>query len=218
MELDHIFVCVKPAEEQAEALKSFGLVEGSRNVHPGQGTANRRFFFENSFLELLYLTDASEAQSELTKPTMLYERLTAEDQLISPFGICFRPSSYSETVPFASWEYKPTYLPPNLKVDVGHAPLNEPMWFFLPFGSRPDQASPEKQQPLKHPNGLNTISSVKITIVAYDALSAVSMSAASLGKVQITKGKKHLIEIGFDDEQSGKEHDFRPELPLIIRW
>ncbi|MEM8857982.1 MAG: VOC family protein [Chloroflexota bacterium] len=218
MELDHIFICVSDKAPQGEAVKAIGLVEGSQNVHPGQGTANRRFFFHNAFLELLFLTDAAEAKSKLTQPTKLYERITAADQSISPFGICFRPSESSETVPFASWEYKPTYLPPDLKVDVGNAPLTEPMWFFLPFGSRPDQAPSERRQPLEHPNGMREISSVRLTVVTDEPFSDAATSAAALENIKIVRGEAPLIEISFDQEADGKTHDFRPELPLIFHW
>ena len=44
LELDHVFVNTAPGAPEADQLLSFGLVEGSSNVHPGQGTANRRFF------------------------------------------------------------------------------------------------------------------------------------------------------------------------------
>ena len=47
MELDHIFICTEKEAPQGDLLKEFGLVEGSSNIHPGQGTANRRFFFKN---------------------------------------------------------------------------------------------------------------------------------------------------------------------------
>jgi hypothetical protein len=33
------------------------LTEGTPNIHPGQGTANRRFFFRNAMLELLWVND-----------------------------------------------------------------------------------------------------------------------------------------------------------------
>ncbi|HBU86299.1 MAG TPA: glyoxalase-like domain protein, partial [Acinetobacter sp.] len=55
MEVDHIFICVQSGAPEAETLKKFGLTEGSSNKHPGQGTENRRFFFKNSFIELIFL-------------------------------------------------------------------------------------------------------------------------------------------------------------------
>ena len=73
MEIDHIFICVEPGAPEAEQFKKFGLIEGSRNRHPGQGTSNRRFFFHNACIEFLFIQDHVELQSELTKSTRLYE-------------------------------------------------------------------------------------------------------------------------------------------------
>jgi hypothetical protein len=44
-------------------MVKFGLLEGSSNAHPGQGTANRRFFFDNFMLELLWVTNPAEART-----------------------------------------------------------------------------------------------------------------------------------------------------------
>lgn len=44
IELEHFFIRVRPAAPEADILAAMGLVEGTPNVHPGQGTANRRFF------------------------------------------------------------------------------------------------------------------------------------------------------------------------------
>jgi hypothetical protein len=76
MEIDHIFICAQPGAPEAEALVRFGLVEGSGNTHPGQGTANRRFFFDNAFIELLWLVNAAEADSATTRPTLCQREAT----------------------------------------------------------------------------------------------------------------------------------------------
>jgi len=166
MEVDHIFVCVKDHDAAADAMKSLGLMEGTPNVHPGQGTANRRFFFRNSFIELLHLVDEVEVQSELTAATRLFERLSCTDGAASPFGIGFRPSTAGEEPTFPTWDYLPAYLPAGLKVDVASAPVSEPMWFFLSFAKRPDQAPIERAQPIAHPNGFNEITFVRAITVA----------------------------------------------------
>jgi glyoxalase-like protein len=62
--LDHVFVCCAEGAPEAERLVRLGLTEGSPNTHPGQGTASRRFFFENAYLELIWVTDPREAQGE----------------------------------------------------------------------------------------------------------------------------------------------------------
>ncbi len=101
MEIDHIFIRVKRGAPEAKALRQFGLTEGSPNTHTGQGTANRRFFFDNAFIELLWLEDAEAASSDLTRPTLLLERLTPGADEVSPFGLCFRPSGReAKSAPF----------------------------------------------------------------------------------------------------------------------
>ena len=63
-ELDHLFIFAVVGGPEADRLVSLGLTEGSGNVHPGQGTANRRFFFRNTMLELLWVADEREVRGE----------------------------------------------------------------------------------------------------------------------------------------------------------
>jgi len=53
-EIDHIFICTSFGGTEASSLATLGLTEGASNAHPGQGTACRRFFFANGYLELLW--------------------------------------------------------------------------------------------------------------------------------------------------------------------
>ncbi len=219
MELDHIFICVQHPTPAAVKLCEFGLTEGSANEHCGQGTANRRFFFRNAFIELLYLTNDADCQSALTRPTRLHERLTGQSDQVSPFGICFRPSAGSESeAPFPVWSYKPLYLPPPLQVEIGHAPVSEPMWFFLAFGSSPARASADRQQPMAHRIGFSEITSICITVPGLLATSLPARCAALLDGVDIIGGNDHLLTLSFDSETSGESVDFRPALPLVFRW
>jgi hypothetical protein len=58
LSLHHFFIFTDPLAAIAERIASCGLSEGSSNKHAGQGTANRRFFLQNSTLELLYIEEA----------------------------------------------------------------------------------------------------------------------------------------------------------------
>lgn len=230
MEIDHIFIRARADAPEALALARLGLSEGSANRHPGQGTANRRFFFHNAFIELLWLADAAEARSAPTAPTGLWQRLGGAgpdggglDSACSPFGVCFRPAPGADPQPpFASWPYRPAYLPSGLAVDIAAAPLAEPMWFFLGFGGRPDAAPPERRQPLAHPNGWREITALRITLAPGaadgDRVRSDTAAAARAAGVELVEGDAHLLEIGFDHEVAGRLHDLRPALPLILRW
>ncbi|HEY9660233.1 MAG TPA: VOC family protein [Allocoleopsis sp.] len=171
-EFDHLFICTDVAAEKADRLVSLGIVEGSSNQHPGQGTANRRFFFHNAMVEFLWVHDPIAAQSEAVRRTRLWERWCEHTSVsqrrrdhVCPFGICLRPGHGSGgAIAFPSWEYRPPYLPASLSIAVGNnsEELAEPMLFQIPFGKRPDQSPPEKAQPLEHPIGLREITRVEV--------------------------------------------------------
>src|SRR5947199_43251 len=76
----------------ADQLAGAGLAEGEPNTHPGQGTASRRFFFRNAFLELVWVHDPAEAQGEATRPLGLWPRIAGQAAGASPFGLALRPS------------------------------------------------------------------------------------------------------------------------------
>ncbi|MBU2713903.1 glyoxalase-like domain protein, partial [Zooshikella harenae] len=184
-----------------------------------QGTANRRFFFHNAFIELLYLDNPNEINNDITKPTQLSERFISHKSTASPFGICFRPESNTtnKAVPFKSWEYRPTYLPETLKVDVGVAPITEPMWFFLSFSSRPDQQPAAKRQPMEHSVGFKKITSLHI-FIPKDTYSEPALYANSTNGIDLVTDEKHIVEIGFDNQICQKSHNFMPTLPLVFKW
>lgn len=207
MQIDHIFIRATHGAPEAEALRAFGLTEGSGNVHPGQGTANRRFFFANAFLELLWIADEAEVASPLTAPTRLRERLSAGSDA-SPFGICFRDAdAAAAAAAFPIFDYKPSYLPPGMSIGIAsEAPLSEPMWFYLAGGKSPPPSA-------EHTAGISRITAVRCTLP-----SAIGLSAASLASgINFAEGTEYLLEISFDGETRGTMHDFRPGLPLIFR-
>jgi hypothetical protein len=86
LEVDHAFIGCTSGAPQGDALLRLGFVEGSGNTHPGQGTANRRFYFDNFMLELVWVTDPGEACNERTRRTRLWERCEGQDGQVSPWA------------------------------------------------------------------------------------------------------------------------------------
>ncbi|MEL7250946.1 MAG: hypothetical protein AAFO03_21130 [Bacteroidota bacterium] len=72
MNIDHIFIFTNDKGKIADEMVTFGLTEGSSRVHLGQGTTNRKFYFDHFFLEVLWVHDEVELHSEQTKPTGLW--------------------------------------------------------------------------------------------------------------------------------------------------
>lgn len=219
MEVDHIFICTKPKAPEADILIEFGLCEGKSNTHPGQGTANRRFFFQNAMLELLWVEDVDEVQSELTSPMKLYERCFGADDTISPFGIAFRPSTTDEKILFNTWDYHPMYLPESLKIQVAHGvPITEPLFFYLSFAKRNELENKQSSEPCEHHIPLRNLTKVSISNNSASELSEVAKVLNNLDDFHIGLSTKNLLELEFDNALGENSKDFRPELPLIIKW
>jgi hypothetical protein len=219
IELDHIFVWASPGGEEARALVEFGLSEGTPNTHPGQGTACRRFFFRNCYLELLWVTDPAEAQSATIRPAYLWERWNARGTAC-PFGLCFRPGAQECSIPFPTWEYRPPYLPESWSFHAGTnaGVLNEPILFYLPFSRRSDSASAPRKQVVEHAAGFRELTRVELICPHADGFSPAFEALLSTGAILRRAGVGQWVEMGFDGESKGQVADFRPGLPIVFCW
>jgi hypothetical protein len=132
---DHLFVMCDSGAPEADFLTGIGLMEGPSNVHPGQGTACRRFFFPRQYLELVWVANSEEARSEASARTRLWDRWSARHQGGCPFGLIFIADAEAATLPFATWSYAPAYLPAGMAIQIAvDTPLHEPEFFVLPAG------------------------------------------------------------------------------------
>lgn len=213
IELDHLFVCTTVGAPEADNLVRFGLREGSSNQHPGQGTANRRFGFANAMIELVWVSDPKEAQSQSTRRTLLWERWSGRKGAACPFGICLRPVDSQVTgSPFPGWQYRPAYLPDPLFMLVGETGIEEPMWVYLSFQKRAQYL----QRFAEHPVGIREISGLTLT-TCVPPRSCVSQKIMKSGILTTRTGVTPLLEIEFDGQQQRRRVDFRPHLPLVFQ-
>jgi len=223
IELDHLFTFVSAGAPEVTRLLEFGLSEGQPNTHPGQGTACRRFFFRNAYLEFLWVHDEEQAASDWVRRLCLVERFQYLRTGASPFGLIFRPASaMGEPVklPFATWVLHPPYLPEPLNLDVAEnsAGAIEPLLFYMSFGSRPDDYFRGSRQPMEHQAGFKEITGVRITSPLAQSLSTTVQATERTGLAQFISGSSQLLEVSFDCATQGRLMDFRPELPLLFRW
>lgn len=211
MEIDHIFIRSNNGIEAEELIK-FGLIEGAGNIHLGQGTKNRRFFFRNMLIEFLWISNINEVTSKLTKPMKLFERLSEFNDNTSPFGICFRPCDEKENSVFPHWKYKPMYLPNDLFIAVSdYNEVEEPFLFYIPFGVRNERILNNEVQKLE-------VSKIQITSMVSEKNSEFNKIINESKNVEYIYGEEHLMIIEFDFQKNNKEYDFRPKIPLVFKW
>lgn len=213
-ELDHFFVTVPTPESASDALRDAGFTEGPSQNHPGQGTASRGVFFENVYLELIWLTDPAEADSPTIRRTRLLER-TEPASGACPFGISLRGAEGAETsLPFETWEYRPPYVPEGTFIPVGSNSerVEEPLLFLLPWRTGVGWQPPE------HANGARRVTGLR-TVLACEAPWSAALTALSRTMIiHLTSGEEYGTEVEVDHGESGGSLDLRPEVPLRIIW
>ena len=216
MVIDHLFVCVATGAPEAEHLIASGLREGSPNVHKGQGTANRRFFFDNFMLELLWVNDPSAVLlDEGVAKTQLVTRCEMRDAC--PFGVCLIPRDLDSPVPFASWPYSPPYARA-VKIDVASdAGLDEPMWFYFDSVTPREMREMREREPREHPAGMREFTAMRL-MSPVAPVSDAAGEIQSRGLIEFASGPEYVAELTFDGGVAGKRIDLRPGLPLTIQW
>lgn len=221
VEVDHVFVSASVGAPEARRLIDLGLVEGSRNRHLGQGTANRRFFFANAMLELIWVENEAEARSEdePARRLHLWERWSGRDGGACPFGVCLRPrEGQSDVAPFPAWEYRPAYAPVGMPIANNSMLDAEPLVFYLPAHRRMDTAPPEQRQPYEHALPIRDLTSLRIFAPGAATPSAAMLAALRNGAFSFEPAAQPLLELRFDGERRGGRADLRPDLPLVLLW
>jgi hypothetical protein len=221
VEVDHVFVSASVGAPEAQRLIDLGLIEGSRNRHPGQGTANRRFFFANAMLELIWVEDEAEARSEAepARRLHLWERWSGRGGAACPFGVCLRPSEgHSDVAPFPAWEYRPAYSPVGMPVANNSIIDAEPLVFYIPVHRRMDSAPADQQQPFVHRLPIRELTALRIFAPGAATPSAAMLAALESGAFSFEPAAHPLLELGFDGERRGQRVDLRPTLPLVLLW
>jgi Glyoxalase-like domain len=201
MQLDHVFAFISPDSSAITDLEAKGLAVSYRRAHVGQGTANACFVFDNAFLELLWLTDAQDAQSALIARTKLWERSQWHNQGTCPYGLAWRGDhSGIETWPFA-----PPYLPAGVTIPVACDSDDPrlPMMFTFPGSTAPRDWPTERRNYPTHSGGWNRLDRIEITLPANAPKSATldHLTTEMDPRVRITRsaGYSLTVTIGNDE-------------------
>lgn len=213
MIIDHFYVCTDNPARDANRLVQLGLAEGKPNVHCGQGTANRRFFFKNSMLELLYLVDEEEAQSERTKPLDIWAQF--KDRQRNKIGIIFVPAEAGRAGnPFRSKKYQPLYLPEGLAMDVSeNLSPEEPTYIFMDFGRRKENRLVQSHCI----RGIEVDTIKEYTLYLKGSVFSYNTKALTgVENLDVISSDDNYIQLNLSGFQTRQIIDLRPELPLAF--
>ena len=215
MEIDHIFIFSNNDGKEADKLVEFGFIEGSSRIHPGQGTINRKFYFENFFLEVLWVIVETEIQSELTSKTKLWERSQFDKNDFSPFGLCLVNSELTDKLFEDSQIYQPNYFPKGMSIDIitNEKNPNLPWTFRLPYRGE----IKAHNEPTYHENGIRQLTHTEFEIKLSNDQKGFKTYFQNSENIDFKKGQRNHLTLEFDNKSQKKEIVFK-ELNLTIKY
>ena len=219
LELDHIFVCVPNERELDNFLANSSLNLSARRVHRGQGTANRCAFFDNAYLEFLLRNNDEDLQSESLQSVSLWERMQWRNTGASPFGIAFRFVSNQHDFPVETRPYYAPFLPNGVSIPIA-TPLNsiqEPLIFFSLVTQKPIEKFALNPSYLEHLGSRHLLTKIEIKL-PYSNISEQLLWFYQEELISISQGESHHAELVLNNGREEQSFDFRPVLPLSIRW
>jgi hypothetical protein len=215
MRIDHIFISSRNSGIEANQLLNSGFLEGSNRIHPGQGTRNRKFYFQNFFLEILWENDPMELESELIKKTGLRERVKFWESGFSRFGLGLENNEKSDVL-FGSCEYyQPVYFPVGNRFEILPNRENSglPWTFRGPFRG----AKSNHTEPIEHSNGIGSLTQAIFLIPEAMMNSDFVRKMQGLPQVGFEPAEKPGLVLEFDGRAQGRDLSFS-ELDLTIRF
>lgn len=215
MEIDHIFIFSQNKGEEADELVEKGFTEGSSRIHPGQGTRNRKFYFENFFLEILWVVNEWEIQDERTRASQLWERSQFARNGFSPFGMCLLNTEATDSLFEEALAYQPIYFPSGMPIQVlpqiGQEYL--PWTFRLPFKGKLKKADEVRI----HANGIQSLSQAKFGIPIRRMESSFISAFTYEEQISFSSSKSPALTLSFDQRRQKKSISF-DSLPLEIQY
>ncbi len=237
IEIDHLNIWVTNPKKAKEKLVDIGFTsvpDSLSEIHHGQGTAGRYFYFLNGYLELIFVYDYAEfgKNNEINKNLDFPERAKFNQNGAAPFSIALKLNDYSvEKIPFKTVKYHQNWMESNANIYAAKNSkknINEPSIFVIypeiksgTFESLSELENFPTDNDywkafFKHPNGAKKITNIIITSTDLDLKTETIEAVNNIENIEIKNGSKHSMELYFDNNIQKKSFDLRPELPLII--
>lgn len=212
MSIDHIFIFTDDKGKIADDLVQFGWTEGSSRIHGGQGTTNRKFYFDNFFLEILWVHNEEEFTSEKTMSMGLWQRAAYKTSGYSPFGLCLVNTDDTDPIFKDAFPYQPEYFPSGMEIEIlkneTHPDL--PWIFRLPFKGQ----KKHQNEPTAHKNGTTVLTNAVFEIESESENSFLKYFK-NQDQIQFKESPNQWLNLIFDKGKQGKKQVFE-KLRLTI--
>jgi hypothetical protein len=216
LSLSHAWIVVPTGAPQRALLEKAGFrIDPTVNRYDGQGTASITVEFENGFLELLY-PDPTVPVSPANKAGAEKFRMKSEWRTsgYSPIGIGFdRTPSTPDTFPFATWKISADWMEKGTFIEM-MTPREMLKTVSLSISSHANR----ENAAVSNANGTRRLTAMRVVAPAADRLPPSASWIAAQGLVKFDTGDGWLLDVTLDHAKQGITKDFRPDLPLIVRY
>jgi len=232
--VDHIFFLIDIKDTGVlNKLEAAGLTAATKwqTPHAGQGTTGNFFFFLNTYIEILVLTDTAEASNNTQN--FGHNINTRMKDGHSKMGIGLRQIPFKkDSIPFTTQVYKQKWMgAASLYMATANTNLPQPIIFLEPpsFANmvveklsdldKYDAANPEIKTYRQHAAGMEKLTSIEIYTTDKKSNRGGHLNyLAQLNHITIKKAKLNFAVLVFDNSRQGKTIDFKKELGLIIKY
>lgn len=225
VELDHVFIVVTPgAVAEIAALRAAGLTVAadSPNRHDGQGTASIAAYFENAYLELIWVDSTVSVSANQARTAEWFRNAAAwRTNRHSPFGIGLRRvAGDTAALPVPVELETSEWLGPGAAYELLRQPGDSLAadFFVVPAAvavprwvARARQREPELWQ---HAGGGREITTVRIH--GLPVHQPIALRVLHPSRIETRNASSPLLELVIDDRARGQRVDLRPTLPLVI--
>lgn len=226
LEIDHLLICVETAVE-CSTLTNLGLTSMTEVLRrPQQGTVSRLIFFENIYLELVWVEDEIAAENHAVRSGINFRSRAQQHNQASPFGVALRQTLDMSHRPFdllsqpQNLNYSDTFVnfaAANLRLQ------NEPLCFVIPDAvsliALLDRTSSIHQRLLTHATGMRRLTQTKVTIDTSSQLTDSITILQREGVMEVRQGGLPLLELSFDEQAQQKTLDLRwLGIPVVLNY
>ena len=225
LQIDHIFVCIETAPDKL-FLKNLGLIcSDDVTYHPQQGTASSLIFFENTYIELIWVEDEMMAEIYAMRSGIDFiARAYSPQKAASPFGIALHQkpnivrSEYgSSSLNHQSSEQFVNFAASNL------AAQTEPLCFMIPesvsFSTIFNPLLEAHRKLINHPLGIKKLTNTRIAMSKSGFLTNPISMLKRDGILEIEQNSSPFLELTFDYGVQRESIDLRAiEIPIVLKY
>ncbi|GEM_PF-4564748 len=226
LEINHIFVCLETAPNKL-FLEKIGLI-CSDNItkHPQQGTASILIFFDNTYIELIWVEDATMAEIyAMYSGIDFISRCYSPEKVASPFGIALHLKSdiiHPEHTHSNSSNHQPLEEFINFAAD-NLATQTEPICFMIPesvaFLNIFNPLLEAHRKLINHPLGIKKLTNTRIAVSKTGNLTNPISMLETEGIVEIEQNASPLLELTFDYGIRGESIDLKSiGIPIVLKY